>query len=794
MKKARKISIFTAVCLILMMSFALGERMSPIKSISKEAVGGRQSIAAQGEEFISIPAPEAKTPKIGKQGGEDISTAVVIDTLPYLATGTIVGYANDYDEQCYDASTSPDVVYAYTPATAQVVNIETCNSNYITKIFIYRNDTANLVDCNQYSDSCLPNFRAAIHGLPLTAGDTYYFVVDGYSGQTGNYEFYMEAWPDADTLALHPALGDNGKAMLALAYEYGEYDTLVLWQGSGDTGNTWTSPSYWSFSNGSASYPSLDYWGSDTTFYGTLVPPSVYYSGAPNYLAILYNATNSTTYSGRYWNWSSYGWHDMRMSDIACSKQTNSWKWGMQSMVHSSTYPTIDLVDAPHIFYPTDSGGYATISWYNGLNGCNSTTCDIDRATHKSYAAYDWYNDTLGAWELFVRQDNAADWSDTAFAGGFTFSLQDTSNAMYPVVASYNGNVLVAAENFRDADTVDRDIICWYTYDGDIANFNVGTVVATAEAERFPRIQHISGPTFIITYVMNGALYATITEDAGYSWSTPEQISVAGDSVVSEYRSVDIAESDGYYVKIMYEYYEPLKGGRNIALRLLKHKIYEYPDTDGDGVPDPFDNCPTTSNVYQEDYDGDQIGDSCDNCITVANQNQLNSDTDEFGDACDNCDFVDNSDQQDSDTDAYGDACDNCPTVANPSQANTDGDLHGNACDNCISVVNDDQADEDGDGVGTACDNCPEDPNPDQADSDGDNIGDVCDWICGDVKADGVVNALDVTFLINYLYKHTAAPNPIESGDVNNSGTVNALDVTRLINYLYKGAAAPECP
>ncbi len=65
---------------------------------------------------------------------------------------------------------------------------------------------------------------------------------------------------------------------------------------------------------------------------------------------------------------------------------------------------------------------------------------------------------------------------------------------------------------------------------------------------------------------------------------------------------------------------------------------------------------------------------------------------------------------------------------------------------------------------------------------------------CGDVNSTGTVNALDITYLINFLYKHGPAPNPLKSGDVNNSGTVNALDITYLINFLYKHGPAPNCP
>ncbi len=43
---------------------------------------------------------------------------------------------------------------------------------------------------------------------------------------------------------------------------------------------------------------------------------------------------------------------------------------------------------------------------------------------------------------------------------------------------------------------------------------------------------------------------------------------------------------------------------------------------------------------------------------------------------------------------------------------------------------------------------------------------------CGNVNGsiDGNVNILDVTFLINLLYKLGPAPNPLQAADVNDSG------------------------
>lgn len=67
-------------------------------------------------------------------------------------------------------------------------------------------------------------------------------------------------------------------------------------------------------------------------------------------------------------------------------------------------------------------------------------------------------------------------------------------------------------------------------------------------------------------------------------------------------------------------------------------------------------------------------------------------------------------------------------------------------------------------------------------------------YVCGDADGSGAINILDVTNLINYLYKEGPAPDPIEAGDANGSGSINILDVNHLINYLYKEGPEPVCP
>jgi hypothetical protein len=126
--------------------------------------------------------------------GENIATAIVLPgPLPVTSSGTTAGYLDNYDEACpYTGSTAPDVVYAYTPSSNVTVDIDLCGSSYDTKVFVYENAATPGVpfDCNDdfyFDDSC-GTYVSKIEGDFLTAGNTYYIIIDGYSGDDyGNY-------------------------------------------------------------------------------------------------------------------------------------------------------------------------------------------------------------------------------------------------------------------------------------------------------------------------------------------------------------------------------------------------------------------------------------------------------------------------------------------------------------------------------------------------------------------------------------------------------------------------------
>jgi len=132
-----------------------------------------------------------------REGGETVDDAWVIYALPFNDTGNTCDNFDDYDEACpYTGSTSPDVVYAYTPAEDMCVSISLCNSFYDTKVYVYENVVGNvpLDGCNDDNFDCVDppvSYTSWIASVALTAGNVYYIVIDGYGGACGDYVLEM---------------------------------------------------------------------------------------------------------------------------------------------------------------------------------------------------------------------------------------------------------------------------------------------------------------------------------------------------------------------------------------------------------------------------------------------------------------------------------------------------------------------------------------------------------------------------------------------------------------------------
>ena len=106
-----------------------------------------------------------------------------------------------------------------------------------------------------------------------------------------------------------------------------------------------------------------------------------------------------------------------------------------------------------------------------------------------------------------------------------------------------------------------------------------------------------------------------------------------------------------------------------------------YCDSDGDGLLNSEDNCPTIANSDQSDTDGDCIGDVCDEFPEIYDLTQPDTDSDNIGDACDSCP---NDPENDADSDGMCEDVDNFLNNSNPGQEDLrppQGNGIGDACD-----------------------------------------------------------------------------------------------------------------
>jgi hypothetical protein len=165
-------------------------------------------------------------------------------------------------------------------------------------------------------------------------------------------------------------------------------------------------------------------------------------------------------------------------------------------------------------------------------------------------------------------------------------------------------------------------------------------------------------------------------------------------------------------------------------------------DADGDGIDAACDTNDTPGGGT--DTDGDGIIDSVDNCDSVPSPDLTDTDMDGQGNPCDadddNDGILDDGDASGTvgDNRCTGGAAtncdDNCLVTANAGQQDADSDGIGDACDL--------PGDADGDGIPDAVDNCDSTPSTDLTDTDSDGQGNVCD---ADDDNDGILDDGDAS-------------------------------------------------
>jgi hypothetical protein len=157
----------------------------------------------------------------------------IYEPLPVTITGTTTGFTHDYDEVCpYSGGTAPDVVYSFTPTNATLlsINIDLCYSSYDTKVYVYDNawTPGAPLACNDDYYFSLPcyTYSSFLGFVPVSAGHTYYIVVDGYGGASGTYQV------DVTDAGPVPPIGACCQA-IGFCAETTQADCTGVWQGEG---------------------------------------------------------------------------------------------------------------------------------------------------------------------------------------------------------------------------------------------------------------------------------------------------------------------------------------------------------------------------------------------------------------------------------------------------------------------------------------------------------------------------------------------------------------------------------
>jgi hypothetical protein len=163
------------------------------------------------------PAPD---PEVLRQGGDTIADAVPLVLPVYELAGTTAGYTDDYEESCPFGSTSPDVVYSFSIPTFAFLDFDLCGSQYDTKIFIY-DEQLDLVACNDdfYYDDICGQYVSKIENAEILGGVTYYVVIDGYGGSSGEYLLTIPTPDPPCILELDPSMVDEAEPELVDGYE-----------------------------------------------------------------------------------------------------------------------------------------------------------------------------------------------------------------------------------------------------------------------------------------------------------------------------------------------------------------------------------------------------------------------------------------------------------------------------------------------------------------------------------------------------------------------------------------------
>ena len=322
----------------------------------------------------------------------------------------------------------------------------------------------------------------------------------------------------------------------------------VCFTGSVDGGTTWP--------ENVASYqiddipesPDVDSCG-DGRFIGGMVPNPMDNDGSVLYKWQITDLTDfsDTGYGLTGWIWSDVGSGYTDFVDVAVAGYTaedpseNTWAFGVHTMQgdHGGVGPQ------PLLSYQFQEDGYAWIYYFgDDMIGGESTSVDIDPATLYMYGVWNYFDENTSQNELFIEIMDFSSWEDYQGylihpeIGGYTLATNGSDNEVD--ISARNGNVIIVSE--RDGQIVSYSSMLGFNDEP------VETVIDTTGES--PRISHYNDNSATCVYIKDGALYSSVTEDGGRTWSTPVKQSGSENVVIGDVGGVGIvyeADNTIYY-------------------------------------------------------------------------------------------------------------------------------------------------------------------------------------------------------------------------------------------------------
>ncbi|MEO8591359.1 MAG: thrombospondin type 3 repeat-containing protein [Flavobacteriales bacterium] len=569
--------------------------------------------------------------------GETCALPIVIPSVPATVSGSTASRVDNYDAVCpYNNPGGRDVVYSYTPPVNQVLIATLCTgtTNYDTKLFAYANSCvgANLVVGGCNDDGCLAplylpgNAFQSSWTISVTAGTTYYIVVDGYGpADFGDYTLQLSLGVPPPP---PPANDDCLNAIVVSSYPY----TSAVINTNTATDDNLNVPGYlcgtgvfknvwWAVPGVCGTMTANVCTGSTfdteiavyTGSCGSLTYVTCNDDGCLPYSTVTWTATTGTTYFIAAGGWATGNSGDLQLNVTVADTDGDGLGDACDNCPAIANFNQLD----------NESDGLGDV-------------CDPDDDNDGVLDGPDNCDLVANAGQQDTDGDGLGDACDGDTDGDTVLDVEDNC----PTVSNLD-QLNTDADSQGDACDVDDD------NDGILdVDDNCPTVPNVAQLDPdLDGLGNACDPDDDNDGVLDGADNCPVVFNPD---QTNTDLGLNGDACDEDDDNDTVLDVDDNCPLVV-----------NL----------DQADLDQDALGD----------VCDLDDDGDGVADVIDNCPVVVNTDQANADGDTDGDACD----------ADDDNDGLLDGNDNCPLVANAGQADADIDGTGDVCDECTDTDND---------------------------------------------------------------------------------------------------------